>query len=433
MSRKVKVLVCAFSCIGDPDKRFAQGGEGVLGWNIVKQLSRFFKVFVLTHSQNKKFIEKEKIPNLKFFYLHFPFLNFFQKMPGGIQFYAYLWQIKAYFLAKKLHQKINFDVFHHVTYANDWMASFIGALLKIPYIRGPGGGAHKVPKSFLSEFSFKSRLAQYFRTIAQWTFRHDPFFILGQKKAKAILVCNREALEAILKNWRKKTYLFPVNGISSNDLNCFTSIKRQNNKFRVLSAGKLLSIKGFGLAIKAFKIFTDKLPEAEFTIIGNGPELKNLENLVHQLELEDKIQFKEWMVRNDFLAELSSCDVFLFPSLRDGGGAVVVEAMASGKPVVCLDIGGPGLHVTKECGIRVGAHFPEQAVRDLGAALELLFKDRELCSRMGKAGRERAERFYHWDRLCERLMEIYQEALGLDSPRPRGGKNHEGFPDFNST
>lgn len=413
MENKIKILVCAYACLSDPDRRFGDGGEGVLGWNIVRQLARFHRVFVLTHSENRTAIEtasqKEPLQNVKFHYLNLPrWLIFLQRFSGGVQLYAYLWQIKAYFLARKLNKKFHFDVFHHITYANDWMASFIGALLPIPYIRGPGGGAQRVPQNFLSEFSFKGRLAQYFRTIAQWIFRHDPFFILGQKKAKAILVCNRESLEAIPKNWRQKTYLFPVNGISSNDLNCFTSIKRQNNKFRVLSAGKLFSIKGFGLAIKAFKIFTDKFPEAEFTIIGDGPELKNLENLVHQLELEDKIQFKKWMARNDFLAELSSCDVFLFPSLRDGGGAVVVEAMASGKPVVCLDIGGPGLHVTEECGIKVTPRSPEQAPADMASALEYLLTDEELRLRMGKEARARAEQVYRWDLLGERLLKIYE-------------------------
>ena len=182
----IKVLICAFACLKDPDKRFENGGEGVLGWNIVKQLARFFQVFVLTHSENKSIIEKalenESIQNIKFYYLALPVFNFLQKFSGGIQIHAYLWQLKAYFIARKLHKKHHFDVFHHVTYANDWMTSFIGAFLKIPYIRGPGGGAHRVPKSFLAEFSFKDHLFQHLRSIGQWLFRHDPFLFLAKKE-----------------------------------------------------------------------------------------------------------------------------------------------------------------------------------------------------------------------------------------------------------
>jgi len=415
----MKVLICAYACLQDPDRRFGNGGEGVLGYNLVKQLARFHQVFVLTHSENRsvieKALEKEPISNIKFYYLDLPkWLNFLQKFSGGVQIYAYLWQIKAYFFAKKLHQKIHFDVFHHLTYANDWMASFIGAILPIPYIRGPSGGAHKVPKNFLSEFSFKDRIFQYLRSFGQWLFRHDPFFILGQKRAKATLVCNRESVEAIPKKWQNKTYLFPVNGISKEDLDLLSKTeKKDNNRFKVLSAGKLLPIKGFSLAIKAFKSFLDKVSDAEFKIIGDGPEFSRLRNLVQKLKIQDKVQFEKWLPRNEFLKELTSCDVFLFPSLRDGGGQVIVEAMAAGKPVICLDIAGPGFHIENKWGIKIKPDFPEKAIKEMAEALEKLYFDKELRIQLGKAARERAESFYHWDRLGERLLKIYQEVLEI--------------------
>lgn len=53
----IKVLICAFACLKDPDRRFGDGGEGVLGWNIVKQLARLHQVFVLTHSENREIIK----------------------------------------------------------------------------------------------------------------------------------------------------------------------------------------------------------------------------------------------------------------------------------------------------------------------------------------------------------------------------------------
>ena len=138
------------------------------------------------------------MPNATFLYLGLPkYLEFLNNFHGGVQIYAYLWQIKAYFVAKKLHKQIHFDIFHHVTYANDWMASYIGALLPVPYIRGPGGGAHSVPKNFLSDFSIAEHFSERFRSIGQWIFRHDPFFIIGQERAKNILVCNNEAFDAI--------------------------------------------------------------------------------------------------------------------------------------------------------------------------------------------------------------------------------------------
>lgn len=419
MSRKIKILVCAYACLRDPDRRFGDGGEGILGWNIIKQLARFHYVFVLTHSQNRSTIEatlkREPLQDVKFYYLDLPgWLSFLQRFSGGVQIYTYLWQIKGYFFVRKLHQKFHFDVFHHVTYANDWMASFIGALLPITYIRGPGGGAHRVPEKFLSEFSWVNRLAQYLRAIGQWFFRHDPFFIISQGRARAILVCNREAFEKIPKKWQGKTHLFPVNGISKDDLDLLLKFeKKDNNKFKVLSAGKLLPIKGFSLAIKAFKIFLDKVPKTELEIIGDGPELPRLKNLSQKLKIQDKIKFKKWMQRNEFLKELTNCDVFLFPSLRDGGGQVVVEAMAAQKPVVCLDIAGPGFHISDDWGIKIRPYSPKKAIQEMAKALERLYFDKESRARLGKKARKKAEEFYHWERLGERLFKIYQEVLKI--------------------
>jgi len=433
---KLRILTSAFACgPGGSSGQFGSG-ELVLGWNVVKQLSRFHQVWVLTHTLHRASIEDalraDPCSNLQFHYVNLPgWLEPLQRFQGGIQFYAYLWQLHAYFVARRLHRRLHFDVFHHVTYANDWMASFVGALLPIPYIRGPGGGAHRTPGALLPEYSLRDRLWERFRSVGQWLFRHDPFFILGQSRARAILVCNREALEAIPRRWRHKAHLFPVNGVSSRDLRLatpaeFTHPSRsgtaseehktngQEERFQVLSAGKLLGLKGFCLAIRAFRDFVARHPQAEFTIIGEGPELPRLETLVRQAELQDRVRFENWMAREKLLAAMGQCDVFLFPSLRDGGGAVVVEAMAAGKPVICLDLAGPGTHVTGDCGIRITPSSPEQAVHEIAAALDRLYADRGLRLRMGSAGRERALRLYHWDRLGERLMKIYEDSLDLE-------------------
>ncbi|XOB41513.1 MAG: glycosyltransferase family 4 protein [Candidatus Nealsonbacteria bacterium] len=410
---KLKVLVCAYACQPGGSLKWVGLGELILGWNIVNQLGRFHRIWVLTHSQNRAGIEaalqKKILSNVHFYYIDLPalfrpLLNF----EGGIHLYAYLWQIKAYFVSRKLHQKLHFDVFHHVTYANDWMASFIGALLPIPYIRGPGGGAHCVPKGFFQEFSFREHFWDLLRAIGQWLFRHDIFFILGQRRARAIMVCSRESLGAIPEKWRQKTHLFPVNGITRRDLTLLAPRKINSNKFRVFSVGKLIRIKAFNLAIKAFKIFADKVPEAELTIIGDGPELTRLKNLSSKLDLEKKVHFLGWLPREELLFKMPSFDVFLFPGL---GGTVVMEAMAAGKPVICLDIASPGINVTNDCGIKIKPYSPDQVIKKMAEALERLYRDKELRLRLGNAARIRVEREYRWDRLGERLLKIYQEVL----------------------
>jgi glycosyltransferase involved in cell wall biosynthesis len=95
---------------------------------------------------------------------------------------------------------------------------------------------------------------------------------------------------------------------------------------------------------------------------------------------------------------------------------VVIEAMAAGKPVICMDLAGPAMHVTEECGIKIPAGSPQETVELIAQALERLYRDPELRGRMGKAARRRAEQLYTWDHLGERLQQIYEEALGAHFP-----------------
>lgn len=418
-----RILVCAYACVVDPAVRFPGGGD-LMAWSLVKRLGRVHRLWALTAAQNRDALEvalkKEPLPGVEFHYVDLPgWLHPLLRHQGGLQLYAYLWQWKAYLVARKLHQRVHFHAFHHLSYTNDWMASIIGALLPVPYLRGPGGGAHRTPKAFVRTYPLRERVWEQVRTIGQWLYRHDLFFVLGRRRAKAILVCNREALNAVPQKWQHKVQLFSLNGVPSAAFEGFTPVVQPKETYRILTAGRLVRLKAFDLAIGAFRTFVARTGLAgrsdgvEFAIVGDGPELPRLRSLVGKYGLQERVRFERWKPQEELWSTMRACDVFLFPSLRDGGGLVVVEAMAAGKPVICVDLGGPGMHVTEDCGVKVAPLSPEQVVGDLAAALERLYTDEELRLRLGKTARERAARLYHWDRLGERMLEIYQDALGI--------------------
>ena len=394
-----------------------------MAWSLVKRLGRVHRLWVLTAAQNCEAIEaalKEKpLPDVQFVYVELPgWLHPLLRHQGGLQLYAYFWQWKAYFVARKLQRQIHFDAFHHLSYDNDWMASIIGALLPVPYLRGPGGGAHRTPKAFVRNYPLRERVWERVRTIGQWLYRHDPFFVLGRRRAKAILVCNREALNAVPQKWQHKVQLMPHSGVPSAAVEGFRPRAQPKETYRILTAGRLVRLKAFDLAIEAFKTFFERIvltggsEGVEFAIVGDGPELPRLRSLVGKYGLQRQVRFETWKPQEELWSTMRACDVFLFPSVRDGGGLVVVEAMAAGKPVICVDLGGPAMHVTEDCGIKVAPLSPEQVVRDLAAALERLCRDKGLRLQMGEAARQRAERIYHWDRLGERILEVYNHVLG---------------------
>jgi len=413
--KRLNVLVSAYACNPISSLRL-HPGEDLTGWRLTQQLSRFHNLWVIAHDYNKesilKTLEENNSVNIKFYFISLPrWFNWLYHISFGKRIYYYLWQISAWRLANKLNREFNFDVAHHITFGNYWIPSFIGAFLPVKFIWGPLGGGQRVPWVFFREYTLRGKISEISRDIAQW-FGRNILFPHGKclGKASAILVCNRETQNKIPRIFLKKLFLFPINGIAENELTKEPpQYRADKNDFLVLTAGRLDRVKGFSIAIRAFSLFADKFPKARLEIIGQGPEETRLKRLTQELKMGEKIYFISWLTREELLSKMRQCDAFLFPSLRDGGGAVVVEAMASAKPVICLDIGGPGFHIQKDWGIKIAPLSFDYAIRELAKALERIYLNEELRIQMCRAARRRAEEFYLWDRLGEQLQKIYDE------------------------
>jgi len=95
------------------------------------------------------------------------------------------------------------------------------------------------------------------------------------------------------------------------------------------------------------------------------------------------------------------------PSLHDSGGWVCLEAMAAGKPVICLELGGPREQVTNETGFRISAQDPARVIRDAARAMVTLAADPALRASMGQAGKRRVTTEYAWERKGALLSTLY--------------------------
>ena len=415
MTRR-KVLLSAYAC--NPSGSLAlHPGEDLTGWRFVEQAARFGDVWVLTHEYNREGVRAgleacgPKGVRFHFLALPPPFRALY-RVEFGQRIYYYLWQVAALGAARRLHREVGFDLAHHVTFGNDWIPSWIGAFLPVPYVHGPVGGGQRTPRPLLREYTAGGRLSEFGRTAAQWAGRRDPVRRRALGRARAILVCNRETRERIPAGDRGKVVEFPVNGIARADLAPPERPAEAAGTFRVLMAGRFHRLKGFGLGLRAFAAFAREFPGAELTVVGSGPEENRLRRTIEEAGLGSRVAMTSWMPRPGLLAAMAASDVFLFPSFRDGGGAVVVEAMAAGLPVVCLDSGGPGFHVRPGWGFKVAPGPPREVEVEIARALKVLARDPVLCRAMGRAARERAEDYYLWDRHGERLEAIYRTAWG---------------------
>jgi glycosyltransferase involved in cell wall biosynthesis len=148
-------------------------------------------------------------------------------------------------------------------------------------------------------------------------------------------------------------------------------------------------------------------------VVGEGPERQVLTEEIAAGGLEGTV----WLAgdRTDIPALLASMDVFLLPSLGEGISNTILEAMASGLPVIASDVGGnPELVTEGETGMLV----PAGDVPALAEAMLRLCDELALRRRMGVAAQLEAQRRFAWDRAVEQYLGVYDALLGRDDGRP---------------
>ncbi len=403
----MRILASTYAC--EPGK----GSEPGVGWNWIKQISRFHELWVLTRSNNAPAINAalvaEPMPSVHWVYFDLPRWARFWKHNGlGVRVYYYVWQFGAYLKARRLNRRLHFDLVHHVTFVNYWLPSFM-ALLPIPFVWGPVGGAESAPPGFWQSFDWRAKVYELARNFARRVAGADPFVRLTARRACVGFSTTAATEQRLRKLGCRNVIVYSEARLSNSEIRRLAQFsQRQSGPFRLLSTGRLLHWKGFDLGLRAFAALRPQVPDCEYWIIGNGPERKRLQQLARQLGIEDRVTFWGALPREQVLEKLADCDVLVHPSLHDSGGWVCLEMMAAGRPVVCLDLGGPATQITESTGIKVGATTAEEAVAHLSAALVRLAADPALRAQMSEAGRRRVREHFDWDRKGEWMNRIYQ-------------------------
>jgi len=175
--------------------------------------------------------------------------------------------------------------------------------------------------------------------------------------------------------------------------------------FVIGTAGRLTAIKGQRYLLEAAAILARKIPQLICVVVGAGELRRELEEQAGALGIGKQTLFPGW--QQDIGAYISALDVFAMPSLNEGMGRVVVEAMAAGKAVVASDVGGlKSLVVHGENGLLVPAGNAES----LAGAIMSLYKDPERRRAMGEDGRKKAPAFSAGIMIMK-IDELYQELL----------------------
>jgi Glycosyltransferase len=181
----------------------------------------------------------------------------------------------------------------------------------------------------------------------------------------------------------------------------------------LLFVGRMITQKGLPYLIDAMPLILKEHPRAKLLLVGRGSALKGLKAKVAAMHLGDSVIFPGYMSEEMLKEAYGTCDLFVLPSVWEVLPIAVLEAMSSGKPVVCTDAGGDREMVRD--GVN-GYVVPMRDSRTLAEKVNLMLADAETRERMGAAGRRIAGEEFDWKLIAAQTKKVYEELLNDRNP-----------------
>ena len=284
----------------------------------------------------------------------------------------------------------------------------------VPVVIGPMCGGMDFPPGFKAMDSIGTRLAIRAGRAASFLAH---LITPGKRRAAALLVageCTRRALPA---GCRGTVHQVVESGV---DLDVWSRrsprLRDPDAPTRFVYSGRFVDWKGVGYLMDAFASIANSI-SASLELIGGGELREQIEAQVRQHGLQDRVHFHGWLSHEQSREVLEACDVFVLPSLRECGGAVLLEAMALGMPCICTHWGGPGWYVDNTTGIRVKPDSPQSFVEGLAAAMKRLATDPALRETMAAAGPRRVRTsYFDYDSKTRRVLDILASVIRGGEP-----------------
>jgi glycosyltransferase involved in cell wall biosynthesis len=377
---KILVSACAFSP--------KWGSEPGVGWHWVQEICKEHDVTVLAHGYFRSHIDEhvQRHGHLPFEVIFADLLPLWAVPPerymnSTLHFLRWQWHIRG--LVKHLVSQERFDLIHHLTLGTLRYPAFLQGL-GIPLVAGPLGGGERAPARFYRGLPWRERLQEAVRDVVILSAAWDPMIHWTWGRTELIMCRTSESRQALPWYIRPKVVIMQEIGcppplLESELPACPLPIENdtQSPELRCLFVGRLIAFKGLHLALTALNRLRERGVKVSLTVVGIGEIEDHLRAQCRALGLDDQVQWLGSMPREEVMRHYANHDVFLFPSLHDSGGTVVLEAISMGCPVVCLDLGGPPHFIDDTCGrvVPVGKRSVDEVIEGLCSVLSELARD----------------------------------------------------------
>jgi glycosyltransferase involved in cell wall biosynthesis len=423
-----QLLLMAYEC--NPTR----GSEWAVGWGRLQQAARTgLPIHVITSAESyaatlRCAATHPLPPNVRLYHPDEsdPLLRLLRAAVPRLFAYNYLayhrWQKLAFRLAARLHAEHTFALCHQINVCTFREPGY-GWRLEIPFLWGPVGGSQNFPTAFLRGLPPVEAFKEFMRTATNWLALRKFRVRRAAREATLLLGANSTNQRDYQRVFHREVGLLLETGLDqvhSPDRAKFSEPagdSRQtglNSPIRLLWSGEFTTRKALPLVLDALAALGPGVP-FELRILGKGPLEAKWRRQAEQLGIAKHVRFLGHLPLADAIAQLAWAQLFVFTSLRDTSGNVVLEALSYGVPVLCFDHQGVADIVDSSSGIKIAVTRPAQAIADLAAAIRALHGDRDRLLRLSHGATARAQQFL-WSANGDRINAVYHQLIAAARP-----------------
>jgi glycosyltransferase involved in cell wall biosynthesis len=411
-AKPLNILLIAYAC--EPYR----GSEPGSGWNIATGLAKSCNVTVVTRANNKEVIEAElfshPVSNLSFRYIDPPgfLIRLKKKCVLSIQAFYFFWQVAVARVLRREANTADYDVIHQLTF-NSFEVPPLVFLKKssAKLIWGPIGGGQTVPINHLPLFGIKGAILECMRSARVKLSSLNPVCILALQNSSLVYFANDETHHLLGKWCRDHVKMMIDVGVNAELFRPGREHIKENKHPVILFGGRLEGRKGAMLLLRALSLLAKQGKNFECRIVGEGPDMGRIRKYIGCHDMDRQVKLLGLIPHQQMTQEFARADIFVFPSLRDTSGAIVLEAMATCLPSVCLNHQGAGIMINSECGIKIEPSNISEMAIGLSKGLGRLLDQTQVGKAMGQAARKRVEKKYDWNVRIEEMLDDYKMLL----------------------